>query len=575
MSYTPVVRWRNFNLQNLKSILEIYPDLSNNIPRKDANEILEDNYSGYKKTVYQFACQLGLEDRSVNYLKIQNYLYTFTDEYLEKYLEFWIKTYYSPNPYIKGEDEPILIYKEIAQRVLKAEGLQINFTAFFIDMFNEGKKSYDILLNALSNYGKPLKKKKIGRDDYLYINETDRNKLESELGLIESNFLIPSEPKSKKAYFERYNYSNFALFFGLKTTLEKKDASNNWSKNVNKKVPKNHNRILIGAPGTGKSYKLKVESEGDSTHKGYFLPENIERVTFYSNYTYSQFVGTYKPKPKSRKRISEDNSKDIEHDYITYEYVPGPFLKLLVKSLNDYIKNGSECNNYLLIVEEINRASNPAGAFGDIFQLLDRDSNGISQYAISFSEDMRLYLEKEGLSELSNIYLPPNFYIWATMNNADQGVHPLDSAFQRRWSPEYIDINENESEIMSYNVTIKGYGLCNWNSFRKCLNSRLIDLNVKEDKLIGPFFIKKEELNDQAGELLEESTFQKIFKNKLIRYLSEEVFKFNNRGELFGNYKTFSQLISAYDSNEEKIFLKLDENIFINDNPKSEDDNTM
>lgn len=58
----------------------------------------------------------------------------------------------------------------------------------------------------------------------------------------------------------------------------------------NKTSPE-RNRIIFGAPGTGKSYKLKKESLDllRNTNGSY------ERVTFHPDYSYSQFVGTYKP----------------------------------------------------------------------------------------------------------------------------------------------------------------------------------------------------------------------------------------------------------------------------------------
>ena len=76
------------------------------------------------------------------------------------------------------------------------------------------------------------------------------------------------------------------------------------------------------------------------------------------------------------------------------------------------------------MVEEINRA-HTATVFGDVFQLLDRNKDGISEYEIQPSEDIRQYLaEKIGGSaeDYFSIQLPDNMFIWATMNSADQGV---------------------------------------------------------------------------------------------------------------------------------------------------------
>ena len=57
---------------------------------------------------------------------------------------------------------------------------------------------------------------------------------------------------------------------------------------------------------------------------------------------------------------------------IVYRYVPGPFMRVLVKALKNS-RSGSP-KPFLLIIEEINRA-NAAAVFGDLFQLLDRKNN--------------------------------------------------------------------------------------------------------------------------------------------------------------------------------------------------------
>ena len=201
-----------------------------------------------------------------------------------------------------------------------------------------------------------------------------------------------------------------------------------------------HNQIIFGAPGTGKSHMFEKD-------RIKYFEETYERVTFHPDYTYSQFVGTYKPVPKQDDR-----------DSITYKFIPGPFMRVLLASVKDLIVNGQNAKKHLLIVEEINRA-NVAAVFGDVFQLLDRDKYGLSEYPIATSEDMRRYLleelkkDEEVTKKLSitdgivdEIRIPGNMYIWATMNSADQGVFPMDTAFKRRWSFKYVGINDGEEE---------------------------------------------------------------------------------------------------------------------------------
>ena len=75
MSFTPFARYRNFTLANLKALLEVYPDMARSIPWEEAKDFAEANLKGYKRTAYQQACQLGLEDRTKDSFRIHNYLY--------------------------------------------------------------------------------------------------------------------------------------------------------------------------------------------------------------------------------------------------------------------------------------------------------------------------------------------------------------------------------------------------------------------------------------------------------------------------------------------------------------------
>lgn len=286
---------------------------------------------------------------------------------------------------------------------------------------------------------------------------------------------------------------------------------------LNKNISRN--QIYFGAPGTGKSYKLNEERKallGEDNETDY------ERVTFHPDYAYANFVGTYKPAPT---KDADDN------DSITYKYVPGPFMRILVKALKNAKLERPQ--PYLIIVEEINRA-NVAAVFGDIFQLLDRDEKGVSEYSISTSTDMRSYLSEElNLEEscVENIKLPNNLFIWATMNSADQGVFPMDTAFKRRWDFTYLGINDAvDNLLITDDILNKTYvmgkedcaRLVNWNTLRNAINDVLSSViyNINEDKLLGLYFISKSILDNASDE-----EFIKVFKNKVIMYLFDDAVK--------------------------------------------------
>jgi hypothetical protein len=106
------------------------------------------------------------------------------------------------------------------------------------------------------------------------------------------------------------------------------------------------NKILFGAPGTGKSSKIKNEYA-----KGHIT----RRVTFHPDYEYGSFVGAYKP-------VSAINAQTGQKE-IHYEFVPQEFIKTYCDAWN----NPGQA--YFLIIEEINRG-NCAQIFGDLFQSL-------------------------------------------------------------------------------------------------------------------------------------------------------------------------------------------------------------
>lgn len=370
--------------------------------------------------------------------------------------------------------------------------------------------------------------------------------------------------KKNKTYIlagEEYTKEQFIQFIEadmLESIITKEDSSfdvnissddiyneNNIEIKFNKEYNTEYsrNRIIFGAPGTGKSYKLNDEKEILLSNGGEY-----ERVTFHPDYSYANFVGTYKPVP-----VKDEKGEDS----ISYRYVPGPFMRTYVKAIKNCMDDSEPPQPYLLLIEEINRA-NTAAVFGDIFQLLDRKNN-ISEYAIQVSEDMKKYLSEETklpVDSFNEMKIPNNMFIWATMNSADQGVFPMDTAFKRRWSFEYLEINENENSINKFYVDINGREI-RWNSLRKSINNYLSSKGVNEDKLLGPFFINLASIKETNSSLpsgklsLDKEKFSEVFKNKVLMYLFEDAAK--QRLSIFNGIddkskKRFSDICSSFDS---------------------------
>ena len=300
-------------------------------------------------------------------------------------------------------------------------------------------------------------------------------------------------------------------------------------------------QIYYGAPGTGKSHTVKKQSEGES----------VVRTTFHPDSDYSTFVGCYKPTTKkvamrdvTGKIMVENDGTQVTEDRIVYEFVDQAFLQAYIKAWKFYAEaaEGAEPKKQYLIIEEINRG-NCAQIFGDLFQLLDRNGCGFSDYYIHADKDMQKHLSKafnnidideSHRNAINSLYpkdgdvvakvlsgeillLPDNLYIWATMNTSDQSLFPIDSAFKRRWDWKYRPIvkgRDKDGSELNWRIKAdtKEY---DWWSFLEKINAIVGTTTNSEDKKLGFFFCKP----------IDSVISAETFVGKVIFYLWNDVFK--------------------------------------------------
>ena len=258
-----------------------------------------------------------------------------------------------------------------------------------------------------------------------------------------------------------------------------------------------NNVIYYGSPGTGKSHRADIETNG----------KDVQKVTFHPDYDYHSFVGGYKP--------------TMDGDKIAYKFVPQIFTKIYVDAWKNLV-SADETKPYYLQIEEINRG-NCAEIFGDLFQLLDRDKDGFSKYEVTAEEELCKYLLSEkgfggnhpGI-EKGKLRFPNNLKIIATMNTSDQSLFPMDSAFKRRWDWIYVPI-DTDCKYSDFKIQLDNGKAFEWLSFLKVINEEIFEITKSQDKQIGNWFIDAQ----NSGKVITESTFV----NKVVFYLWNDVFK--------------------------------------------------
>lgn len=336
-----------------------------------------------------------------------------------------------------------------------------------------------------------------------------KNAIDSQLlpGLSFSHGEFNLDPTTEHSYLkslveERINYEILsAIDFSSGN-----HSSSSKSIDESKEVSPLKNVILYGVPGSGKSFKINDEHVLDGDY--------VERVVFHPEYMYANFIGQILPV--------------VSNSEVSYKFVPGPFTEILQRAIS------KPDQRHVLIIEEINRG-NAAAIFGDVFQLLDRDETGASRYGI----------HNRDISELvygdvdSEIKIPGNLVLLATMNTSDQNVFTLDTAFQRRWSMEIVP--NDLSKVPWANIPVAGTSVT-WRTFVTEINRQITagsdSFASSEDKRLGAFFATKHELSSEET---------RAFAEKVLKYLWDDAFKFS-RGRIFrdAETRTLEDVIQAF-----------------------------
>lgn len=330
------------------------------------------------------------------------------------------------------------------------------------------------------------------------------------------------------------------------------------------RLPVGANTLLYGVPGSGKSWTIERE----------YCPEgsSVARIVFHPDYTNADFIGQILPVVDSDKQV-------------TYEFTPGPFTTILHDAYLNPLRK------FVLIIEEINRGNAPA-IFGEVFQLLDRLVEpkvmdgvvypvGTSEYGITHKY-MSEFIYKDTKHK---VRIPSNLSVVGTLNTSDQNVFTLDTAFQRRWRMRLIENTFSnvrrslaEAEILDTGVT--------WRRFCETVNTNIIGNKSKmasaEDKRLGVYFLHESDItfdqralpSDGYGTLLMEYNdllakerleqisddemnrlmeireavqHNRMFPEKIIKYLWDDAFKFNPEAMFdMDNMESLEEVIRAF-----------------------------
>lgn len=199
-------------------------------------------------------------------------------------------------------------------------------------------------------------------------------------------------------------------------------------------------------------------------------------ITFHQSYSYEEFVEGIKPSINN----DEDNAT------ISYEYNRGIFKEICQQA------NSDPENNYLLIIDEINRG-NISKIFGELITLIESDKrvipNGERIFENTKTQNEELVVTLPYTK--SKFGVPSNLYILGTMNTSDRSIASIDIALRRRF--KFI-------EMMPKRKLVADFGI-NFADVFENLNTKIKILLDRDHQIGHSYFIKTKYENAGSDEL--------------------------------------------------------------------------
>ncbi len=306
------------------------------------------------------------------------------------------------------------------------------------------------------------------------------------------------------------------------------DVRAEWSFEVEtKQLENNHNLILNGAPGTGKTYLANKIAKKLTKNK----EEQIDFVQFHPSYDYTDFVEGLRP--------NNNNG---------FELKPGVFKVFCDQALDEWNKTWEECYEekeeerlkkciekapkFVFIIDEINRGE-ISKIFGELFFSIDPGYRGKkgkvhTQYA-NMERDRNAFDQVIDNGKKGQFFVPHNVYIIGTMNDIDRSVESLDFAFRRRFSFKEITAKESAERILIDKITDPSKtdkAIAKMGN----INKKLSDLGLPECYHIGASYFAK--IENYKGPGMWKDLWNYHLKGVLYEYFRGEPDADNNMKEL-------------------------------------------